>query len=60
VDAVIAAGSIALTGISRDIAEHGCPEPKPRSGGSRSLARAFAERDVVPIESLYYEDDSHR
>ena len=61
VDEVMAAAAIALTRISRDIAEHGRPEPETRRRRRRFtelLLRAFAvERDVVPIESLYYADD---
>lgn len=57
---VMAAGAIALTRLSRDIAEHGRHDPD--AGEARQftdlLLRAFAvERDVVPIESLYHEGD---
>ncbi|MGN6391057.1 MAG: hypothetical protein ACTHM9_02260 [Gemmatimonadales bacterium] len=60
VDEVIASASLALTRISRDIAEHGRPDPETDEarGFTELLLRAFAvERDVVPIESLYYTDD---
>jgi hypothetical protein len=60
VDEVMAAGSLALTRISRDIAEHGRPEAESEEASrfTELLLRAFAvERDVVPIESLYYADD---
>ena len=55
VDEVMAAASLALTRISRDIAEHGRPEPETEEARrfTELLLRAFAvERDVVPIESL--------
>ena len=60
VDEVMAAASQALTRISRDIAERGRPEAE--SGEARRftelLLRAFAvERDVVPIESLFFTGD---
>ena len=61
VDEVIAAGSIALTRISRDIAEHGRPEAETEEARrfTELLLRAFAvERDVVPIESLYFDGRS--
>ena len=60
VDEVIAAASLALTRISRDIAEHGRPEAETEEARrfTELLLRAFAvERDVVPIESLYFADD---
>ena len=60
VDEVMAAASSALTRIARDIAEHGRPEPETEEARrfTELLLRAFAvERDVVPIESLYYADD---
>ena len=60
VDEVMAAGSMALTRLSRDIAEHGRPEPESEEASrfTELLLRAFAvERDVVPIESLYFADD---
>ena len=60
VDEVIAAASFALTRISRDIAEHGRPDPDTEEARrfTELLLRAFAvERDVVPIESLFYTDD---
>ena len=60
VDEVMAAGSLALTRISRDIAEHGRPEAESEEASRFTdlLLRAFAvERDVVPIDSLFYADD---
>src|SRR6185436_17426238 len=57
VDEVMAAASLALTRISRDIAEHGRPdgEAEETERFTELLLRAFAvERDVVPIESLFY------
>jgi hypothetical protein len=60
VDEVMAAASAALTRISRDIADHGRPEPETEEARrfTELLLRAFAvERDVVPIESLYYAGD---
>ncbi|MBA3319252.1 MAG: hypothetical protein H0T50_14335 [Gemmatimonadales bacterium] len=57
---VMAAGSIALTRLSRDVAEHGRPDPDAEEARhfTELLLRAFAvERDVAPIETLYYEDD---
>ena len=60
VDEVMAAGSLALTRISRDIAEQGRPEPETEEARrfTELLLRAFAvERDVVPIESLLVTGD---
>jgi hypothetical protein len=60
VDEVIAAAATALTRISRDIAEQGRPDPEAEEARrfTELLLRAFAvERDVVPIESLYYTGD---
>jgi hypothetical protein len=57
---VMAAGATALTRLSRDIAEHGRPDPEAEEARlfTDLLLRAFAvERDVVPIESLYHEGD---
>ena len=57
---VMAAGAIALTRLSRDIAEHGRPDPEADEARNFTdlLLRAFAvERDVVPIETLYHESD---
>jgi hypothetical protein len=57
---VMAAGALALTRLSRDIAEHGRPDPDAEEARvfTDLLLRAFAmERDVVPIESLYQEGD---
>jgi hypothetical protein len=56
----MAAASVALTRIARDIAEHGRPvaETDEAQRFTELLLRAFAvERDVVPIESLFYADD---
>jgi hypothetical protein len=58
---VMAAAAIALTRLSRDVAEHGRPDPEAEEARlfTDLLLRAFAvERDVVPIESLYHEGDS--
>lgn len=60
VDEIMGAASVALTRISRDIAEHGRPasESPEASRFTELLLRAFAvERDVVPIESLYFTGD---
>jgi hypothetical protein len=60
VDEVMAAASLALTRISRDIAEQGRPEPETEEARrfTELLLRAFAvERDVVPIESLFVTGD---
>jgi hypothetical protein len=60
VDEVMAAAAVALTRISRDIAEQGRPEADTEEASrfTELLLRAFAvERDVVPIESLYYVGD---
>jgi hypothetical protein len=57
---VMAAGALALTRLSRDIAEHGRPDPDAEEARlfTDLLLRAFAmERDVVPIETLYHEGD---
>ncbi len=57
---VMAAGAVALTRLSRDIAEHGRPDPEADEARifTDLLLRAFAvERDVVPIETLYHEGD---
>jgi hypothetical protein len=61
VDEVMDAASRALTRISRDVAEHGRPDPAAEEAAhfTELLLRAFAvERDVVPIESLYFEGDT--
>jgi chemotaxis protein histidine kinase CheA len=61
VDEVIDAAARALTRISRDVAEHGRPDPDAEEAGrfTELLLRAFAvERDVVPIESLYFDQDT--
>ncbi len=58
---VMAAAALALTRISRDIAERGRSDPDAEEARvfTDFLLRAFAvERDVVPIESLYLEGDS--
>jgi chemotaxis protein histidine kinase CheA len=60
VDDVINAAAQALTQISREVAEQGRPDPNGEEARhfTELLLRAFAvERDVVPIESLYYADD---
>jgi hypothetical protein len=60
VDEVMDAASQALTRISRDVAERGRPDPESEEARrfTELLLRAFAvERDVVPIESLYFADD---
>jgi hypothetical protein len=57
---VMAAGAVALTRLSRDVAERGRPDPEAEEARhfTELLLRAFAvERDVVPIESLYHEGD---
>jgi hypothetical protein len=46
--------------MARDIAEHGRPDGESEEAGqfTELLVRAFAvERDVLPIESLFYADD---
>jgi chemotaxis protein histidine kinase CheA len=60
VDEVMDAAAQALTRISRDVAERGRPDPEADEARrfTELLLRAFAvERDVVPIESLYFADD---
>jgi len=60
VDEVVDAAARALTRISRDVADQGRPDPEAEEARqfTELLLRAFAvERDVVPIESLYYEND---
>src|SRR5919107_6408620 len=60
VDEVVDAAARALTRISRDVAEHGRPDPEAEEARqfTELLLRAFAvERDVVPIESLYFDND---
>lgn len=57
---VMAAGALALTRLSRDIAERGRADPESEEARTFTdlLLRAFAvERDVVPIETLYHEGD---
>lgn len=57
---VMGAAALALTRISRDIAERGRSDPEAEEARvfTDLLLRAFAvERDVVPIESLYHEGD---
>jgi hypothetical protein len=61
VDEVMDAAAQALTRISRDVAERGRPEADAEEARRFTdlLVRAFAvERDVVPIETLYYADDA--
>jgi chemotaxis protein histidine kinase CheA len=61
VDEVMDAAARALTRISRDVAEHGRPDPEAEESAHFTdlLLRAFAvERDVVTIESLYFEGDT--
>nr|MBA3760957.1 hypothetical protein [Gemmatimonadales bacterium] len=60
VDQVMQSAGQALTRISRDVAERGRPDPEAEEARrfTELLLRAFAvERDVVPIESLYYSGD---
>jgi hypothetical protein len=60
VDEVMGAASQALTRMSRDIADRGHPDPEAPEARRFTdlLLRAFAvERDVVPIESLYFAGD---
>jgi hypothetical protein len=60
VEEVMAAGAAALTRIARDVAGQGRPEPDAEEARrfTELLVRAFAvERDVVPIESLFGDDD---
>jgi hypothetical protein len=57
---VMGAAALALTRLSRDIAERGRPDANSEEARAFTelLLRAFAvERDVVPIESLYHEGD---
>jgi hypothetical protein len=57
---VMTAGAVALTRLSRDVAETGRPDPDAEEARyfTDLLLRAFAvERDVVPIETLYHEGD---
>ena len=59
-DEVIVAAAQALTRISRDVADHGRPDPEADEARrfTELLLRAFAvERDVVPIESLFVDGD---
>jgi hypothetical protein len=61
VDEVLNAAAQALTRMSRDVAERGRPDPEAEEASrfTELLLRAFAvERDVVPIESLYFEGDA--
>jgi hypothetical protein len=60
VDEVMDAAARALTQISKDVAEQGRPQPESEEARrfTELLLRAFAvERDVVPIESLYFAAD---
>src|SRR4051812_39468593 len=60
VDEVMGAASQALTRMSRDVADHGHPDPEAPEARRFTdlLLRAFAvERDVVPIETLFFTGD---
>ena len=60
VDEVMNAAAQALTRASRDVAERGQPDPEAEESKrfTELLLRAFAvERDVIPIESLYFDND---
>jgi hypothetical protein len=60
VEQVMSAAASALTRISRDIADHGRPDPEAEEARRFTdlLLRAFAvEHDVVAIESLYFDGD---
>jgi hypothetical protein len=60
VDEVMGAASQALTRMSRDIADRGHPDPEAPEARRFTdlLLRAFAvERDVVPIETLFFSGD---
>jgi hypothetical protein len=60
VDKVMESAGQALTRIARDVAERGRPDPDAEEARrfTELLLRAFAvERDVVPIESLYFSGD---
>jgi hypothetical protein len=60
VDQVMECAGQALTRIARDVAERGRPDPDAEEARrfTELLLRAFAvERDVVPIESLYFSGD---
>lgn len=60
VDEVMSAAASALTRISRDIADHGRPDAEAEEARRFTdlLLRAFAvERDVVSIETLYFDGD---
>jgi hypothetical protein len=60
VDEVMDAAAHALTRIARDVAERARPNPESEEARRFTdlLLRAFAvERDVVPIESLFADDD---
>ncbi len=60
VDKVMECAGLALTRISRDVAERGRPDPDADEARNFTelLLRAFAvERDVVPIDSLYFSGD---
>ena len=60
VDKVMESAGQALTRIARDVAERGRPDPDADEARrfTELLLRAFAvERDVVPIESLYFSGD---
>lgn len=60
VEAVLAAGAVALSRVARDIAEQGVPAPDTAEARrfTELLVEAFAvERDVVPIEALFAAGD---
>ncbi|MBA3346156.1 MAG: Hpt domain-containing protein [Gemmatimonadales bacterium] len=61
VEEVMSSAAAALTRIARDITEQGRPDPEAEEAHRFTdlLLRAFAvERDVVPIESLYFAGDT--
>jgi hypothetical protein len=60
VEQVMSAAAVALTRMSRDIADQGRPDPEAQEARDFTdlLLRAFAvERDVIAIESLYFDGD---
>ncbi len=60
VDDVLEAGARALSRVARDIADRGSPEPdadEPRRFTALLLEAFAVERDVVPIEALYWSGD---
>jgi len=61
VDDVLEAGARALSRVARDIADRGAPEPEadePRRFTALLLEAFAVERDVVPIEALYWSGDA--